>query len=228
MNVFRSLTKAVIPSEARQAIRDSRVFQLGAHLFADRNHLYDSAYYDFVEGLAIDSAPAMAASMREEFNAGSVVDVGCGTGALLEAFGAQGCQIGGLEYSEAGLAHCARRKLPVQKFDIENDPPPSKRYDLAVSFEVAEHLAPWKANRFVALLTSLAPTVVISAAIPGQAGLDHVNCQPRSYWIKKFSDRGFSYDEKAAAKLGRLWQEKRVTEFYSDNVMVFRRTAPAA
>jgi hypothetical protein len=114
----------------------------------------------------------------------------------------------------------------VQKFDIENDAPPRRRYDLAVSFEVAEHLAPWKANRFVAVLCTLAPVIVISAAVPGQGGTDHLNEQPRSYWIKKFSDRGFAYDEETTATLSRVWQEDDVVDWYYRNEMVLRQITP--
>jgi hypothetical protein len=57
--------------------------------------------------------------------------------------------------------------------------------------------------------------LVISAAVLGQAGVDHWNC--RLLLIKKFSDRGLAYDEKATAKPSRIWQENDIIEF---NAMV--------
>jgi hypothetical protein len=47
-----------------------------------------------------------------------VIDVGCGTGALLEVLKDYGCTCLGLEYSEAGLKMCRSRGLDVRKFDI--------------------------------------------------------------------------------------------------------------
>jgi len=38
-----------------------------------------------------------------EFGATYIIDVGCGTGALLEALRDRGCDVFGLEYSEAAL-----------------------------------------------------------------------------------------------------------------------------
>jgi hypothetical protein len=49
-----------------------------------------------------------------------------------------------------------------------------------------------------------------------------VNCQPRSYWIKKFSDRSLACDEKTTAKLSRVRRENNVIEFYDRNALVLR------
>jgi SAM-dependent methyltransferase len=179
-----------------------------------------------VEGAAVGSAPAMARTIVEHFHPHSVVDIGCGTGALLVAFRDLGCSVSGLEYAEAGLRYCRERNLEVRKFDIERQVlKKAARSDLAVSFEVAEHLAEKRADRFVDLLCSLAPVVVCSAAKPGQGGLDHVNCQPQSYWIEKFERRGYRFDCVAADVLRVEWRAQGVTFWYYENVMVFRRAA---
>ena len=115
-------------------------------------------------------------------------------GGVLAAFRERSCGVHGLEYAEAGLEYCRRRGLPVRKFKIGSDAPGAERYDLAVSFEVAEHLPPWLADKFVDLLCALAPIVVMSAATPGQGGVDHVNEQPHSYWAEKFRSRSYDLD----------------------------------
>jgi 2-polyprenyl-3-methyl-5-hydroxy-6-metoxy-1,4-benzoquinol methylase len=166
----------------------------------------------------------MAKSMVDCFQPRTVIDVGCGTGALLEAFRNLNCQVCGLEYSEAALAYCRKRELPVRKFNIGRDQIDRKQYDLAVSFEVAEHLAPWTAERFVDLLCRSSSLVVISAAIPGQGGVDHINEQPRSYWIAKFKRRSFVLDEKTTNQFSSDWKLAGISLWYHENVMVFERS----
>lgn len=77
------------------------------------------------------------------------------------------CQVSGLEFSEVALSYCRRRKLLVRKFNIGKDHIDGEQYDAAVSFEVAEHLSPWIANKFVDLLCNLSSLVVFSAANHG-------------------------------------------------------------
>ena len=187
--------------------------------------IYNEAYFQSeVEGPAVASAPAMARTIVEHFHPHSVVDVGCGTGALLVAFRDLGCSVSGLEYAEAALRYCRERNLDVRKFDIERQVlKRAARSDLAVSFEVAEHLPEKRADRFVELLCSLGPIVVCSAARPGQRGLDHVNCQPQSYWIQKFERGGYRYDRAAVDALSAEWCAQGVTGYYYENIMAFRR-----
>lgn len=186
---------------------------------------YDQDYYDRqVEVTAVHSAPAMAKSIVGHFRPRTVIDVGCGTGALLEAFRNLKCEVRGLEYSEAGLAYCGRRKLAVRKFNIGTDKIDDKRYDIATSFEVAEHLAPRLADEFVDLLCKLSSVVVMSAATPGQGGRDHVNEQPHSYWIGKFAERRYFFDKQNADRFSSDWREAGTSEWYHNNVMIFIRT----
>jgi 2-polyprenyl-3-methyl-5-hydroxy-6-metoxy-1,4-benzoquinol methylase len=120
-----------------------------------------------------------------------VFDVGCGTGALLASLSRRECRVEGLEYSAEALAYCRRRGLIVHKFDLERDAaealPTHNRWDTVISMEVAEHLPPWAADRFLDLLSHLGDTIVFTAAAVGQGGTDHVNERPRSYWIKGFN-----------------------------------------
>ena len=149
-----------------------------------------------------------------------MIDVGCGTGALLAAFRECGCTVNGLEYADPGIEYCRRRHLPVRKFNVEKDTL-AERHDLVTSFEVAEHLPSWIADKFADLLCSLAPIVVMSAATPGQGGLDHVNEQPHSYWKDRFKRRGYTFDGDASADLADQWRSAGTADFYYKNVMVF-------
>jgi SAM-dependent methyltransferase len=211
-------------------IRRSRVVRrlkwtfLGGRLGHDL--IYDADYYErTVAGPAAESAQTIAASIVSGFAPKVVFDVGCGTGALLAALARQGCTVFGVEYSKAALAYCHGLGLDVTRFDIENDPyDDSRRFDVAVSIEVAEHLPDPSADRYVDLLARADRAVVFTAATPGQGGNDHVNEQPPEYWVAKFRVRGFHLDEGLTNAWRDRWSRSGcVREWYYRNLMVFRR-----
>jgi SAM-dependent methyltransferase len=193
-------------------------------LTANHDELYDNKYYEeIVEPEIVRSAPVIAESIVKEFNPRSIVDVGCGTGTLLLELNKLGINTLGLEYAQAGLEKCRSKGLSVKHFDIESSQAIEKKVDLAVSTEVAEHLPAKCADKYIDLLTSMAETVVITAATPGQGGLDHVNEQPNEYWIEKFANRNFNYQKDLTMQLRKEWQEKDITNWYYSNVMVFTK-----
>lgn len=210
---------------AKAIVRRSSALKIIAHVVRPHNWTYHKNYYaETVEPAARDSAASMASSIIERFKPRTVIDVGCGTGALLETFRELGCEVYGLEYSDAALAYCHQRQLPVKKFNITRDQLQAQRYDVAVSFEVAEHLPSWSADRYVRLLCSLSPLIVMSAATPSAGGgTDHINEQPHSYWIDLFTQKGHIFDPIASERLASAWRATGVVAYwYPDNVMVFR------
>jgi cyclopropane fatty-acyl-phospholipid synthase-like methyltransferase len=152
------------------------------------------------------------------------VDIGCGTGALLEALRSRSVEVAGLEYSDVAIQRCVERGLTVRKFDIARQRLPKQlhRRDLAISFEVAEHLPPALADRFVTLLTKAGNTIVMSAATPGQGGTNHFNEQPHEYWIAKMARCYFAIDHELSMRWRSEWQGK-TADWYHANVMIFRR-----
>ena len=122
------------------------------------NLIYDSDYYACdVDDPAIRSVGTTSESIITGFAPRSVIDVGCGSGALLlNALRNRGCDVLGLEYSDAALRLCRRQHVPVLKYNLEKDSFPDRRtFDLVISMEVAEHLPAKTADRYVTLLTSL-------------------------------------------------------------------------
>jgi SAM-dependent methyltransferase len=186
-------------------------------------------YFRNTEGPSVQAAPAFTELLGHEFRPKRVIDVGCGTGALLEALARAGCECVGLEYAAAGLAMCRARGLDVRRFDLERDAwaGGASPFDVAISLEVAEHLPGHAADRYVDLLVRLAPVIVFSAATVGQGGADHVNEQPHGYWIARFEARGCRYE----AEVSRRWrcrlERAAVATYYSANLMIFRRPGAA-
>jgi SAM-dependent methyltransferase len=191
--------------------------------------VYSESYYEsHVDGPARQAAPAIADAVISEFHPRRVLDVGCGSGAILAEFAARGVEVTGLDNSEAALAFCSKRGLSVQKFDLESQLEVALMGDVALSTEVAEHLPASVADRYVDFLCKSAPVIVITAATPGQGGTGHVNEQPHEYWIRKFEARGFDHLHDVTQRFREAWAARHVASWYARNVMAFRRRAAPA
>lgn len=71
-----------------------------------------------------------------------ILDVGCGTGFMMEALGALG-DVEGLESSPEARAYCRRRLGPnvvLHEGALPNGLPQDRRFDLITAFDVLEHL----------------------------------------------------------------------------------------
>jgi SAM-dependent methyltransferase len=232
--VLKSAWTSVLPLPVRRALWNHaprplkrmkvRVLQRLAR-GADHDDIYDAAYYDqLVEPTMLRSRDVIAQSIVADLAPRTAIDVGCGTGALLEAIKTRGVDVMGLEYADAAIERCRRRGVPVAKYDIERESNRGWRADAAISTEVAEHLPPACADRFVDLLASLADVVVLSAAAPGVGGADHVNEQPPAYWIEKMAARGLALDDALTQRWRAAWRARGVAPCFWSTVMVFRRT----
>jgi cyclopropane fatty-acyl-phospholipid synthase-like methyltransferase len=161
--------------------------------------------------------------MNERFHPASVVDVGCGIGDYLKKFCDAGIEGHGIELATAALELCHEKGLDVIKLDLTATRELPWKADLVYSFEVAEHLPESSAAQFVKALTAAARRgVVISAAGPGQPGLNHLNCREKPYWIDLFQQNGFAYDEATTKR----WQDEFRADgresWVFDNLMVYQ------
>lgn len=187
--------------------------------------LYRRGYFRMVDATSARSAEPMAASIAAAFAPARVIDYGCGTGSLLSAFRRLGVDVAGTEYSRLARRMCEAKGLAPLPVDLREPPskPPFGRADVAMSFEVAEHLPAAAADGFVALVAATAPIVIFSAATPGQGGQGHVNEQPHEYWISKFENRGMLCDHERSVAFRESWRSGGVDCWYSENVLVFRQ-----
>lgn len=187
------------------------------------DEIYCDDYYRAAEPLVETSAVVIANSIARDFAPRTVLDVGCGSGAVLAELAARGIDVAGLEYSHAALDHCLKRGLRVYRFDLESGklPPVTGDFDLVLSLEVAEHLPSSVAGQFVDLLTTKGSRVAFTAATPGQGGTDHVNEQPHEYWIEQFDKRGFAYAGELSSSWRKEWEGHGVAWWYCRNLMVF-------
>ena len=186
---------------------------------------YNAWTYAGFHRAALETAPAMVAGIRALFpGARSVVDFGCGTGVYVSEWRRLGLEALGFEYS-AKARRIAKERMGVEVggFDLAAFAGAGRSFDLATSFEVAEHLPPHLGERLVDVCCRSAPAVVFSAAHPGQRGQGHIHLQPKAYWIERFAARGFRLQ---AADTKRLEAELRASLsrgfWLADNVAVYR------
>jgi SAM-dependent methyltransferase len=165
------------------------------------------------------SAAVIVPILVETLQPTSVVDVGCGTGTWLAAFQAAGVEdilgIDGDYVSRPSL------DIPVGTFqaaDLDRPLRIDRSFDLALSLEVAEHLAPARAEGFVADLVRLAPVVCFSAAIPFQGGVNHVNERWQEEWASVFAGHGYVPVDLVRR---RVWDDTEVEPWYAQNMLVY-------
>lgn len=149
----------------------------------------------------------------------SALDVGCGVGAWLAVLREKGvAEVAGIDGSWVDEKLL---KIPADKFrraDLSAPLKLERRFDLAISLEVAEHLPPERAEGFVGELTGAADFVLFSAAIPFQGGYGHVNEQWQSYWAERFARRGFAVRDWIRP---RLWADAAIPVWYRENLLLF-------
>jgi cyclopropane fatty-acyl-phospholipid synthase-like methyltransferase len=234
--IVKKIYRFLLPINVREQVRFSQnplmltinryLDQVKASLekLAENDELYDQDFFEFVDMTMGKSAITIADSIIREFQPKSAIDIGCGSGILLMELQQRGLDCQGLEYAESALKKCRERGLNVKSFNLEIPQIVTETFDIAVSTEVAEHLPSNCADSYVDLLTSVSNTVLITAATPGQGGKDHVNEQPNEYWIEKFCNRGFLYQQNLSMKLRQEWKEKEIVSWYYANVMIFTKS----
>jgi hypothetical protein len=102
--------------------------------------------------------------------------------------------------------------------DLGDGMPEPIKSDLAISLEVAEHLPQCMGPALVRFLTSSAPIVLFSAAIPGQPGHRHINDQPPSYWRALFFAEGYEEWDVVRPK---IIANTAIPYWYRQNILLF-------
>lgn len=186
---------------------------------------YDSHFYQGQQPRSTLAAETVAAFLCARLPIGSALDVGCGLGGWLAAFARHGVDdvlgVDGPHVDRAALS------IPPSRFvahDLNTAIDLGRRFDLVISIEVAEHLEPAAAPRFVADLCRHGDVVLFSAAIPFQGGVGHINEQWPSYWAALFAARGFRPVDAVRAH---LWDDPRIMYWYKQNMLLYVREGVA-
>ncbi|MEQ8735433.1 MAG: methyltransferase domain-containing protein [Rhodospirillaceae bacterium] len=165
------------------------------------------------------SARKILSSVFQTFSPSSVLDIGCGHGAWLQAAKELGADT--ILGVDGPWINPSELLIPQSCFlsqSLESPLDLGQQFDLVISLEVAEHLPKAVADVFVDSLVRHGNIILFSAAIPFQGGNGHVNEQWQSYWAHKFSQKHF-----VALDLIRpmFWGDTQILWWLKQNVIVY-------
>jgi SAM-dependent methyltransferase len=180
---------------------------------------YSKDFYDAQADGSLYAAGVIVPLLLKHYRPQTVLDVGCGMGAWLKVFRDHGVS----DFIGLDGPYIDQSKLfvPVDHFEACDLTAPQtlgRNFDLVCCLEVAEHLSPSAGPALIDYLVDHAPVVLFSAAIPGQPGTNHINCQWQSYWARLFGQRGYSaYDFIRPV----IYQRPDIDFWYRQNIVVY-------
>ena len=173
---------------------------------------YDKKYY------STKSADIIVSKIIEIFNPKSVVDIGCGTGNWLNSFmnfgidDVLGLDLSSLEQDKLLIPLDQRKTINVmEEFDLK------RKFDLAITLEVAEHIPQDSADIFVNNLVNHSDIIIFSSAIPNQGGDGHINEQYADYWEEKFRSHQYYFLDILRPL---FWDNQNIDWWYRQNIFV--------
>lgn len=182
---------------------------------------YDRNFYKYIEEIKADEKIIIPFIM-EKLSPVSIVDFGCGEGLWLKEAVRQNEKIEILGV-DGDYVQKDRLKIPEKKFLASDLRVPiflDKKFDLAISTEVAEHLEQEKEEIYLDNITRASDQILFTAAVPGQMGVNHINEQWQFYWIKKFRERGYYCDFSIRDF---FWNDGRINSWRRQNILYFSK-----
>lgn len=190
-------------------------------------HDYETMFKGHVEQSERRQANAdlMAEILWSYVQPKSVIDLGCGLGFFLKSCKARGATIKGVDGDWLAPGDSVIAKSYRQTADLNQPYTARKRYDLAATIEVAEHLSPDRSEGFVDDLCALSDVVLFSAGIPGQGGAGHINLRFQGEWAAMFQDRGYGCYDPIRRRMGAFefvlpWLMQNVLLYVKDGVEI--------
>lgn len=186
---------------------------------------YTTQFFDDQRDGSLASAAIILPILIDIFRPRSLVDIGCGQGTWTRTAMQLGID------DQVGVDGAWAQpvlQIPRDKFrpcDLAAPFDLGRQFDLAISMEVGEHIAPARADAFVGNIVRHADAVVFSAAAPYQGGVHHVNEQWPAYWAAKFAARDYRCFDFLR---WRIWDDRRIATWYRQNVLVFANLRNAA
>ncbi len=155
-------------------------------------HIYNNTFFDYIDESAEASARELIALLYPMLEPKTVLDLGSGRGTWLAEWQNAGAnEVLGVDGDYVDRKNLAIHQESFRAANLTKPVVTEKRYDLAQSLEVGEHLPLSAASVLVESLTQSSDRVLFSAAIKGQGGEFHINEQPLSFWQELFEARGY-------------------------------------
>jgi hypothetical protein len=181
----------------------------------------------------------------------SMIDLGCGDGHLVQVAGSVDrltprgwgrCVAYGVDANADSLRgggtydqwHVERGDLskPLNLDTLFKYADPKRHvFDMALCWEVAEHLPPATGPTLCDTAVSVLKPggwLLWTAAVPGQGGSGHLAEFPHSHWKFLLTERGLLYQPGITNTLRRVWAEVAPKAFwYGQNLLVFKKPEAA-
>lgn len=183
---------------------------------------YSDGFYVKRHQKTLHSAEAIISLLLKKISPiTSAVDVGCGVGTWLSVLKSKGAvDILGIDGNWVNKDYLAIPQECFMEWDLTRKVEVDRKFELAISLEVAEHLPSTQAATFVESLISLSDIILFSAAIPYQGGLNHINEQWPSYWAQLFNERGYRCEDILRMH---VWNDSKIPLHYKQNTLLFVR-----
>lgn len=185
------------------------------------NTKYKGKYYTERHQKTVHAANEVLAHVLERLpEVASAVDFGCGVGTWLSTL-SRYHGVGTVLGLDGDWVKPELLEIPEESFQVTDLSKPlvlAKKYDLALSLEVAEHLPPESAAGFVESICKASDHVLFSAAIPGQGGQGHVNMQWPGYWAGLFAGHGYECLDIIREA---FWEDSEIPVWYRQNCLLF-------
>ena len=181
--------------------------------------VYGGDFFNSQRDSSFISASIVLPHVLSLLNPESVADFGCGVGTWVRALLDIG--VGDVVGIDGNYIRDESLVIPGDRFvraDIAQPIHLDRKFDLAISMEVAEHLPPEKAATFIDTLTRHSDVVLFSAAVPNQGGTYHVNEQWPEYWSALFSSHGYRCVD---CLRDVFWEDDRIAWWYRQNMFLF-------
>lgn len=133
---------------------------------------------------------AMADAIVRDLRPTTVLDAGCAMGFLVEALRERGVEAWGIDVSEHAISQVDESVAGYCQVGSLTEPLP-RRYDLIVSVEVLEHIAPAEANAAVANLCAATDRLLLSTTPDDFGEATHLNVQAPEAWSAMLAQNGF-------------------------------------
>ncbi|MDR0519072.1 MAG: class I SAM-dependent methyltransferase [Clostridiales Family XIII bacterium] len=179
---------------------------------------YDDRFYIGQKDNSYASARTMLGYVISKLHPSSVLDIGCGVGTWCRA--ALDCGVTDItgvdgEYVDRSLLYIDENHFVPH--DLTKELRLGRKFDLAVSLEVAEHIDEEFSDMFIQNICQHADIILFSAAPPRQGGTEHVNEQPLSYWQKKFLMHDYIFVD---GLRGHFWNDSSIEAWYRQNAVL--------
>jgi SAM-dependent methyltransferase len=182
-------------------------------------NLYNNEFYgdNFTR---INGAKRILSFVFKIIKANSILDIGCGRGAWLKVAREMGIKVTDGVDGDWNDGRMIDQDISFKSIDLNSKFDLSKKYDLTLSLEVAEHLKETSSDNLISSLSKTSDTILFSAAFKYQGGIGHINENLHSYWAKKFLNEDFLPFDIIRPE---IWDDDKISYWYRQNIFLYVR-----